>query len=326
MKNKHLVLLFLGVLAAGLVGRRLPFWKSGRFEANLVRANPGRIDRVVLRVPGWPELALERGGEAWLATQDDRSVPVPAAVMDTLLATLAQIRSLSIVKTARPDTLGLAPAAGIGVQVFESGVPTEVFYLGREIVEDGMPATYLALPGHEGIYLVRGHLRAVFSLKMLDFRKKTAFRFDPANVAAVHLRGKNDPERLWIKNDSLAVWTNADTLLNCPDEAARAWLRLLLTLNDRPFADGFDETRAEQYLAAEILLIGKHPTAGLPLTLRFFYVEPPELPEDWTAARRRRDALASWVFQSSQSADNYFALADSALARLVCRGLGQRAF
>ncbi|MFN9968359.1 MAG: hypothetical protein ACK58T_00545, partial [Phycisphaerae bacterium] len=37
--------------------------------------------------------------------------------------------------------------------------------------------------------------------------------------------------------------------------AARAWLRLLLTLNDRPFADGFDETRAEQYLAAEIVLI-----------------------------------------------------------------------
>lgn len=321
MKNKHLVLLFLGVLAIGLVARRLPFWRAERMETSLVQAHPARISRVALSLPGAPELALERGGEGWLATQDDRSVPVPAGTMDTLLATLEQIRSLRIVKTRRPDTLGLAPGADIGVQIFEAGAPADAFRLGRETTEDGMPATYLALPGHEGIYLVEGHLRRIFLLKMTDFREKNALRFDPDAVSAIRLREKNRPERLWLKNDSLPVWTNADTLLDCPDATARAWLGLLPTLNGLPFADDFDETRAGQHLAAEIVLLGTRAGGGLPLTLRLFYVLPPELPEDWAAARRRRDALATWVFQSSQNPGNYFALGDSALARQLCRSL-----
>lgn len=320
MKNKHLVLLFLAVLAIGWVARKMPFWRSEHLETDLIQADSATINRILLDLPGQPELSFERADSGWLATQDGRSVPAPQAIMDSLLTTLTQVQMIRIVKSRRIDTLGLAETGSTLVQIFERNRCTDRFRLGREVLENGAPATYLELPGHEGIYLVKGHLLSVFSRKMAEFRLNTALRFDPAQIGTVRLLGKNGEDQQWLKNDSLQVWLHADTLLNCPDEVAMAWLRQLQRLNGRPFADGFDESRAPAHQVAEIILQGKK-TGAEPLTLRIFYVAPPDLPEDLSQMRSKKGALTPWVFHSSQNPDNYFALEDSTLAKLLCLGL-----
>ncbi len=320
MKNKHLVLLFLAVLAVGWLARNTPFWRSDRLETGLIRADSARINRILIGAPGQPELSFERSESGWFATQEGRSAPVAQAVMDTLLASLMQIRMVRIVKTTQPDTLGLAAVGDVRVHIFEKNQPADLFRLGKEVMENGAPATYLALPGHEGIYLVKGHLRSVFSRKMAEFRLNTALQFSPQQIKAIRVLDKNAGDQLWLKNDSLQTWLHADTLLNCPDNLAMAWLRQLLRLNGRPFADAFDESRAADQQVAEIVLLDGN-TAVEPLTLRIFYIVPPELPEDLSQIRSRRAALSPWVFHSSQNPDNYFALEDSALAKLLCRGL-----
>lgn len=322
MKNKHLVLLFLGVLAIGFVARKLPFWRGEWLDTGLIKADTAKINRILVDLPGQPELSLERSESGWFATQDGRTAAVPASVTDSMLGVLAQIRSLRIAKNTPAETSGLAAPAGIAVQIFEQDRPVDAFRLGRQVFENDLPATYLGLPGHEGVYLVKGHLLAVFSKKMSDFRQQSALRFYPWEVATIQLMEKNGAERLWQKNDSLQCWVTGDTLFNCPEETAQAWLRQLLRLNGRPFADSFDESLADSYQVAQIILAPKTSKTP-PLVLRIFYAAPPELPEDMSGIRSKKIGLTPWVFHSSQNPDNYFALEDSTLAKVLCKGLAR---
>lgn len=316
MKNKHLVLLFLAVLAAGLVARRLPFWRSDHIDRRLIRADTSAINRIAVAAPGLPELLLDRTETGWLATQNGLTASVSDTLMQTLLSAVADMRALRIVKTERPDTLGLALGAGIGVKIFEKNRLSEDFRLGRETRDNGAPATFLSLPDHAGIYLINKHLRAKFLLQISDFRPKTALNFQPENIVSIRLNPLDAPTSTWALNDSLQTWIASDSIRHCPAPSTRAWLRLIGALGELPFADGFDESRARQHLVAEIGLLPAAHTDTL--ILQVFHVTPPESPED--PDQLRRHALAAWVLHSSQNPNTYFALPDGRLARMICGG------
>ena len=319
MKNKHLVLLFVATIAVGWLLRRAPWRAAQWFQTELIQIDTARLTQLRLLLPGQTELLLERTETGWAASQEGRSVVVPPAEMRPMLAALVAIRSIGVVKTRQPDTLGLAETAGLQVTVFEDGQPTEDFWIGREILKNQAPATYLRLAGHAGNYLVEQHLRQIFARRLEDFRSANICRFSPADVRTLTVEWPAQHWLLLLRRDSTGQWRNAETDSVRTDSAVQAWLRPLSRLQQRPYADYFDDSRAKETMCTRITLGFAAPTP--PLSLRLFQIDPADLPENLSELYREKTLPARFVLHSSQNPHNYFALADTVLAQQIRFGL-----
>lgn len=320
MRNKHLVLLFFAVLAAGLLARRLPWFKANIFQTDLVAVDTSAVTQISIFQPDQPELLLERTEAGWAAAQELRSVAVQPEQIAPLLDVLFAVRSLRIVKTTQPDTLGFSGKNRLQVVVFQDKKIVEQFEIGNETLENGQPATFIHLNRHEGIYLVQNHLRGIFSKKLDDFRDKKVAVFDPMSVKKIVLAWPEDGLEVQFpifKNDSSGRW---EPLGQAPPEIAgdtiQAWLRLFARLEGSPFADNFDESRARKTLLSRVEL---YPESSDSLIFRIFYVRPPDLPEEIAFAKARH--LPVYVLHSSQNPSNFFAPQDTTLLRRICFGL-----
>ncbi|MBX2892385.1 MAG: DUF4340 domain-containing protein [Saprospiraceae bacterium] len=314
MKNKHLVLLFLAVLALGLLARRLPWPLKQMLQTDLIAVDTAQVTQVAILHPDQSELLLERTEAGWAAAQDLRSVVVEAEKIEHILQALRSIRSLRIVKTRRPDTLGFSEKKHLQILVFRDSKIIEQFEIGDEHSENGQPATYIRLSRHEGIYLVENHLRGIFSKSLHYFRSPTVAQFDPQTVRAVMLEWPAQTPVFFEKNDSTRLW-ETPALAPVPHDSMLTWLSLFNRLNGSPFADHFDESRARKTWLQRTTL---HLASSDSLVFRLFYVQPPELPEEITLAKK---GLSTWVFHSSQNPSNFFAPTDTAQLRWMSHWL-----
>ena len=320
MKNKHLVLLFVGVVLSGLLIRWLPVRYRSFFHTALIRVDTAAMTGCVILQPGQPELRLERTETGWTAEQNRRAISVKPDDMTPLLSVLAELHSLRTVKTKRADTLGFTEDHQIAVRVFRNKRLVETFVLGALVMENGQPATYLQLPLHEGVYLVPGQPRHVFAHTLDDFRDKTAVPPDVALARRIELSWTaEETPVIFEKNDTTNRWETPNRSVFLNSDSVQNWLVLFQGLNGSPFADYFDESQANKTRLATVQL-GK-PDSGA-LTLQFFYLKPPDVPEDLSELRRQHlHRLPAYVFHSSDNPMNYFAVADSNLVQFLCFGL-----
>lgn len=316
MKNKHLVFLFFVTVAVGLLIRQAPWRKVSFFQTDLIGVDTAAATQISIFAPGRSELLIERTENGWAATQELHSVIVPPDQIAAMLTALAHVRSLRIVKTERPDTLGLSDSAIVRIAVFRDRKNLEHFGIGNEITENGQPATFIRLDAHGGFYLVEGRLRGVFYKEIGDFRSRSVARFDPAAVTQVAFRWPEDSIREEFalqKNDSTGYWQAPGAPApGIPDDTLQNWLQQFNRLNDSPFADQFDETRERKTFKRMVTLrFGDSDS----LVVRLFYAKPPELPEE--VAVLKAGQLPSYIVHSSQNPLNYFAPPDTALLRSI---------
>ncbi len=304
MKNKHLVLLFIGVLALGLLTRRLPWPAKKFFQTDLIALDTASVTRISILQNGQPELSLDRSEPGWVVTQELRSLAVRQDDIAPMLEALSAVRSLRIVKTNFPDTLGFAEANRLQVVVFQDNKMLEQFEIGNLSLENSQPATFFRLLPHGGIYLVQKHLRPSFAKTFDDFRLKTVAAFEPAQVRAVAVENSTLLPVFFQKNDSLARWETPEKL-TYPDDSMQIWLALFSRLNGAPFADFFDESRAQETQAGKITL---HLLSSDSLVFRIFHEKTPDLPEKNFPPKIK--FLPPYIFHFSQNPANYFALPD----------------
>ncbi len=314
MKNKHLVVLFFATLAVGLLIRQAPWRRLQIFQADLIGVDTAVVTQISIFRPDRPELLLERTEAGWAATQELRSVKVPAEQISEMLTTLAYAGSVRIVKTDAPDTLGLPAVGSLQIRIYCEKEELENFEIGREIMENGRPATYIRLKGHEGIYLVEGRLNSIFQKDVDSFRSKIFAGFDVLSVKEVELWWPKESvaEKVFLqKNDSTGRWTvQGNATPEITGDSMQHWLQSFSLFDNSPFADHFDENHAREALLSRIIL---RMTSSDSLALSVFYLKPPDLPEEITVLKAGR--LPLYVVQSSQNALNYFAPRDTALIR-----------
>lgn len=315
MKNKHLLILFLATAALGLLARRFPWFRAHVFQTDLIAVDTTSVTQISVFQSGEPELLLERTEGGWAAAQEMRAVTVAQEHIAPVLAALSSIRSLRIVRTAMPDTLGFSGKKRVQVVVLKEGDLLEQFEIGDEILENGQPATFIRLNRHEGVYLVESHLRGIFSKNLDDFRENTIARFDPSTVRAVALERPDSMPVFFQKNDSTGYWETPGKVA-FPNDSVQIWLNLFTRLNGSPYADHFDESRARETLDSRITL---YLATSDSLVFSVFYVKPPDLPEELPLSKIK--TLPLYVLHSSQNAANYFAPPDTALLRRICRGV-----
>lgn len=313
MKNKHLVLLFLGVLAAGLLARRLPWFKEKIFHTNLIQVDTSAVTQIAILQAGQPELLLERTETGWAAVQEMRAAPVRSEHMTPILNALAAVRSLRIINTNRPDTLGFSEKMRLQVVVFREKEILDQFEIGYQTHENDQPATFIRLNRHGGIYLAEQFVRNVFSKKLSDFRDASVAYFEPGQVRSFELLRPDSLPFFFQKNDSTLRWEHPGTKQSLSDDSTQIWLESFALLNSSPFADNFDESRTRETFFAGVKL---YFSDGDSLTLNLFYVKPPDVPEEIKAAKLA--GLPVYVVHSSQNPSNYFAPKDTMLLRQIC--------
>ena len=324
MKNKHLVLLFLATVVVGWLFRRAPWQAKQWFQTELIQVDTARLSQLRILLPGQPELLLERTDAGWAAQQEGRSVVVAVTDMAPILQTLAAVRSIRIMKTQAPDTLGLSAAASIQVTAYQENDITEDFRIGRTIIENQRPATFIRLSAHEGNYLVENDLHQVFAHTLEDFRSSRICEFLPAQVRRLRVEWPVQRWTLALQRDSTGrQWQDIETDSLRSDSMIQNWLRSLTGLPRCPYADYFDDSRARETLQALITL--DFDDQQPPLILRLFQIDPADLPENLSELYRQKVHPAPFVLHSSQNPNNYFALADTVVARQISYGLDSTA-
>lgn len=319
MKNKHLLLIFLATLCFGLIAKYAPWFKSDNFQADLVRVDTTNLVRISIQQPGQPELLLERSDEGWVASQDDYAVRTADSNLAPILTALSAIRSIRIVHSERRDTLLLLPTQAIHVEVSMNNGRRETFEIGKELLENQQPATFIEIDRHEGIYLTDKHLRRIFTRSVDDFRCKTLLAFSPENLRSLAVFRPGIDTLLFQKSDTSAVWNTGRVGESIPVEQVKAWLKSLEQLNHLPFAAHADERLDMENLAAVISL--GMSTEAEPLLLHIFNTGAQNHPVSTTKQSLKRQSLPAFVLQSSQNPLNFFALSDTLLAKKICTGL-----
>jgi hypothetical protein len=303
MKNKHLVLLFLSALAAGLLLREAPWRDTPFFQTKLMRADTSKIRQIVVARPGRPEMLFERAEGQWLCTQGAQTVPASAADVNAMLFFLNALNSLKIVKTARPDTLQLADNWELSATIQHSDAPDAVVYFGREVDFEGKPATHLRLNRGRDLFLVGGSAAAVFPLSIEPYRNKAVL------PAPEHLEQLRELSVFYV--DTIYVADAADTTLT-PEfhKALQQWQTRLQGLNHCAPADFFDESKAQDRRFARIRFRACCPDRHFDLQL--FRQHTPDMPDDPTIQERPVAAWPAYVLHSSYRPHAFFTLRDTA--------------
>jgi len=317
MKNKHLVFLFLLTLLIGLAVRRAPWRDSAFFQAELLKADTAEMLRIEISVPGHRELIMMRNELGWEAEQQGRSTRVPPAIAQTILAELDALRSIRIVKTDRPDTLGFLQGKAIEMRIYSSNRATDFLSIGQETIEYGKPATFVLLRRHGGIYLTEKHLRASFSKTLKDFRNAAEIQFNTADVREFSIFGQNLDSLMFQKNDSVGIWESLLVHRTIDNDRVQEWLTKIERLKKLPFADLFDESHANKTSFAQINLGFNQQTE--PLTLKIYRLSNTILPEELPDIPLDQSQFAPYVLYFSQYPTNYFALSDTSLLRQICQ-------
>ncbi|MCC6462250.1 MAG: DUF4340 domain-containing protein [Saprospiraceae bacterium] len=319
MKNKHLIFLFLSVVALGVLIRQVPLQYRSFFRSALIQIDTAGMDQCRIQRSGRPDLALDRTENGWVAEQEGRSSAVPALRTDTLLSILSAIHSLRTVKTNFPDSLGFSAQNTLRVWVYQETRLVEHFELGTETLEADQPVTFLRLPLHEGVYVVPGHLRQQFNLGLDDLRPQTLVQDVQDPVARFALQTPGTQPVFFEKSVDSTRWVSLDGKIQLSADSVQTWLNQFQRLNASPFADHFDESQANETRLASIRVEHLH---GHALLLDFFYLKPPETPEDLSTVHARNfRSLPVYVVHSSENPLNYFAAADTNLVRFLCFGL-----
>lgn len=307
MKNKHLLLIFLATLSLGLVAKFSPWFKSDVFQLDLLHVDAEAIQRIGITQAGMPELLLEHGDEGWVASQEDFAVRSADSTIAPMLEVLRQMRSLRIVHSRQRDTLLIGPLQSFHVEVLLRNGRRETFEIGREIIENKQPATFVEIDRHEGVYLTEGHLRRIFGKSVDDFRDRALLRMDAGRLREIRILSPGIDTLNWLKTDSFALWNTNATFQLIPDVQVQQWLAQLQRLNELPFASHSDEIHVAENLKARLVL----SLSDQPETLEIQVFEM----NGGQAAKQ-----PYYLLQSSQNPLNFFQLNDGLLAKTLLSG------
>ena len=320
MKNKHLLLIFICTLLLGLLAKYSPWFKSEIFQADLIRVDPADLQRLSITQAGNPELLLERSDEGWVASQEDFAVRTADSILAPLLLAIAQIRSLRIIHSDRRDTLLLLPTQAIHVAIYLKNGQKETFEIGREVLENKQPATFIEIDRHEGIYLTNQYLRRIFTRSIDDFRSKTVLAFSPTPLQSVCILRPGIDTVFFQKSDTSLLWQSSHSAQMIPVMALKKWLGYCQRLNSLPFATHLEEMQTADNLLLTLMFYT--PDTAEPMILKVFGLMGNTLGDDSTVNVPTASKKPLFVLQSSQNRYNFFALKDTLLLQKICSGPG----
>lgn len=321
MKNKHLLLLLLVVIATGWLIRQIPLPYRDPGPAEVFSFDTSQIMQLAIQAPGRPEILISRTAKGWMAAEGMTRSLIDPSTVAPLLAALRSVYARNLVKRQHVDTLGFNPGESIEVLVYE-GSERYGFHIGKEAYDE-QPVTFIRRQGRPSIYVVSGHWRSLFSPTLDHLRALPFPKVEPSTIKAVAIAWrKYSPLHLIHLTDSTS-WRSVDGKISAETDSVTAWLNHFKLLEQFPRADFFDESQASDTYLAQVSLEVQNPD-DQPIVYKFYQITSLEIPDDISALRKRKANFSAFVFSVSSIPGEFFALEDTALARQLCFGLRKK--
>jgi hypothetical protein len=304
-KNKHLVLLFLAVVALAVALRYISCKQPDQLEARLFPIASESIDFVA-----WDNTEFKRSEEGkWVANRFAETVIVPDSILRPTLQALARLTTLKVINSERPDTLGVAVGQNVLVRFRSSELPeAQMLAIGRTVLhQDGRLATWVALPQHKQYYLADGDLRGFFQFDMQRFRPNQAFNFNFEQLCSTKI--SSGDQVLFEANrqgDSLVI---ANPLKGF---SLGMWRMFWPTLAKGELATDFSESQARETFWGTVLFKG---CTAQELELKFYFLNRFEPTDDEAQLKALRKFQLHWVMTSSQQPGRFFYVHDTQMLR-----------
>ncbi|MEY3240489.1 MAG: hypothetical protein RIR11_1927 [Bacteroidota bacterium] len=313
MKNKHLVGLFLGILLFGVLGRYCDFRCGTKLDAVLFKKPLAELDKIYIYDND--TLVTSRAAELWLMTRRDETVVVQDSLILRLLNAIQQIETTQLLHSTRPDTLGLLPEQRLTVVCSSSQWQDQVFFLGREIVQNNLPFTWLALPNHAQYYLIKGHLRKAFFVNFDQLTPPLPMQIDTANMAGLAFFYQSDTLFNLFCDPKLNYWSNTSDIqrdTSLPRKLENWKIRWEAIADEAKIADYFDKRSAPETFCGEIRFRYQQ-TTNTSVNYRLFFIQQPVLPDDPEKRRYFRNFKPQYLFESDLQPGLYFAIKDTSV-------------
>ncbi len=283
MKNKHLVLLFLVVLACSKFLRDIP-WPSGpEFRNAIVKIDSTAVRRIeIAQKPAGDTLFLEKIDSGWAASNGFRTCKMPQKMLSQIFQTLSEIKTVNILKSKLTEKWPFSP--DVAVAVFLENGKTEKFELGKI-----QTINCLKMGNSPDIFEIEGNPAAAFQLNFNDLREKNLLQFSEKPVS-ISFNYKELPPVFFKLEDG--KWVAPGGRLIILDENFQPFFEKITALKNLPFADDFDENLEKELFFGKITF--EFPTAS-PISLTGF----------------SGSEYGNFVLQSSQNIENQFLISDS---------------
>ncbi|MDX2280822.1 MAG: hypothetical protein NW218_14645 [Saprospiraceae bacterium] len=318
MKNKHLVLLFMLVLVAGLLRRYVPLPYAHFFQTNLIRIDRGSLDWVSISAPGSNILEFKKTEQGWVGTQNERTLLVADSLIFPLVQPLFAMESIRAIPEEASDSSGLQAGVSLVIQLRTTEQKVVQIGIGRVITYQGAPATFVQIDQHVGRFLVKGDLRSPFQTNLNAFRTPGIWKWRIDQIQACQLNWPDLPALTLERNDSTGLWANTHGVTVTQDFFVQ-WLKCLDGLNTAPYADHFDPVAHPDAQVANFDFYQSKDT----VRLYFYQLQRPDLPEVLRNYPAQAAFSATYFVHSSQNKGNFFAITDTAKARQILAGPGR---
>lgn len=311
MKNKHLVLLFLGIVALGGISRFCHFSLGTKLDAVLFKKPLAEIDKIWICRKD--TIILTRTAEHWLISQKEEIATVPDSVVMALLDLVGSIRAIELLHSSRPDTLGLGPDALKAIVCTSHQWADQVFYVGNTVNRGGSVFTWVGLPRHEQYYLAPGDLNTAFNVAQRQYSPSVRMHTDTAGLGKIRYVLRGDTLLNAFRDSAQGTWLRAP--FGPKDSVSTAqlaqWKQRWQSLCDRAVvADFFDKRSASETFCGELgFYYQQYPQRVV--NYRLFYVRYPVLPDDPEKRRYFRNFKPQYLFESDLQPGFYFSVSDS---------------
>lgn len=245
---------------------------------------------------GRQEVRLVRQGGKWRVQSGPVDAAPVAGSAESLLGALVKVPTQRLVSRSKSkwDEFRVGDTTGTRVVIYKGKDPVADYFIGGSSGAGaglyGGGAAYMRENGHEEVYAIDGYLDGMVDRTFGDWRDRSFLRLSTSGVTGISFQGT--PGFMLTKKDS--TWRLGGGVVST--DSVNRYLSRLQGYNLDRFADDFHSTGSPD---RSILFSG----ASSPMA----------------TVRAWRRADGSWVVNSSQNADGYFVMSDSAMDRDLWR-------
>lgn len=295
MKNKHLVLLFVGILVLGWIGRNIQFGQESEIKARIFKQDTGVLHKIQL--VDKDTVTFLKTDLGWMISTQHDIFPAPDSLSDRLLRALSEMETVRLLHTKQADTVWLNVRKRLHLISYAAASPqVQHFYIGKE--DSKGQSTWVGLPNHDQYYLVKGQLRSFFQTKWDNLRPQPRqYAADTAGVVNIRLL------------------RSGDTLMTLPALPLSDWLRGWQSCTHKAAEFDLFDLRAGggTFFARVCFYYQNQPET--PVCCKLIYLDHPDLPDDPAKRRYFRHFKPRYLIETENQPGIYYTVTDTQAIR-----------
>lgn len=291
MKNKTLLLIFLGLLVVFLATQFAFEKKTRTFKTELIQLDTASITSILLypKSDNQEETLLKKEGNLWVVSKGNTTTEANQGAVQSIL------RNLALIKTKRVASKSIEKWADYEVE--ESSGSRVKAYAGDKLLEDFIVGrfnfnqqsrqgiSYVRLTKGNEVYAVDGFLSMTMGQGFDAYRNKEILNISKDNVTQITI---NTLGTTTVLQKGIADWTQDGATIDSTTIAT--YLTGLASVSGTSFVDDFDEINSQSLLYKTLSLEGNNIAS--PIIIKAF--------RDTTQAQ-------PFIIQSSLNEGSYFA-------------------